>query len=160
MKKHFICYSNYVFEKHRKVLINQCKNSNWFDNCDEFEPNDLDNDFKTNFQHILKETKGGGYWIWKPYIIKKKLQEINDGDYLIYLDAGCTLNTNPNAKKRFDEYIDMLDKSNLGIISFQTDYEEHKYTKKEIFEHFKIDETNKHYNSGQLIGTVVILKKK
>ncbi len=157
MKKHFICYSNGVFQKHREVLMKQSINSNWFDTCEEFDENCLDNNFKSKFSNILKEKKGGGYWIWKPYIIKKKLQEIKDGDYLIYLDAGCTLNT--KAKKRFDEYIEMLDNSNLGIISFQTNYEEYKYTKKEIFEHFKINETNEHYNSGHIIATVVMIKK-
>ena len=53
----------------------------------------------------------------------------------------------------------MLDNSNLGIISFQTNYEEYKYTKKEIFEHFKINETNEHYNSGQIVGGIMIIKK-
>jgi hypothetical protein len=157
MKKHFICYSNAVFQKHRDVLVKQCINSNWFDNSEGFGPDDLDNDFKTKFENILKEKKGGGYWIWKPYIIKKKLEQINDGEYLICLDAGCTLNT--NAKNRFDEYIDMLDNSNLGIISFSTGYKEYTYTKKEIFDHFKLDETSEHYNSGQIMSGIIVIKK-
>ena len=157
MKKHFICYANNIFQKHLDVLVKSCKNSNWFDTCEGFGPNDLDEDFKTKFADILKQPKGGGYWIWKPYIIKKKLDSIKDGEYLIYLDAGCTLNT--KATKRFDEYIDMLDNSNLGIISFQTGYKEHIYTKNEIFDHFKLDETSEHYNSGQIIATCIIIKK-
>lgn len=157
MKKFFISYANNVFKKHRDVLVKSCQNSKWFDSCEGFCPTDLDDDFKTKFADILKQPKGGGYWIWKPYIIKKKLEQINDGEYLIYLDAGCTLNT--RAKKRFDEYIDMLDNSNLGIVSFQLEYPEHAYTKKEIFDHFKLDETSEHYNSGQIIGGIMVIKK-
>tara|TARA_B110000305_G_C19419407_1_gene629977 strand:- start:246 stop:992 length:747 start_codon:yes stop_codon:yes gene_type:complete len=157
MKKHFISYANNIFQKHLDVLVKSCKNSNWFDTCEGFGPNDLDEDFKTKFADILKQSKGGGYWIWKSYIINKKLEQIKDGEYLIYLDAGCSLNT--RAKKRFDEYIDMLDNSNLGIISFQTGYKEHIYTKNEIFDHFKLDETSEHYNSGQIIATCIIIKK-
>lgn len=157
MKKYFICYSNAVFKKHCEILVRDCIDSKWFDSCVSLGPDNLDNDFKTKFKNILQEGKGGGLYIWKPYIIKKKLQEIKDGEYLIYLDAGCTLNT--RAKKRFDEYIDMLDNSNLGIVSFQTDYNEYKYTKKEIFDHFKLDETSEHYNSGQILGGIMVIKK-
>jgi hypothetical protein len=157
MKKHFISYANSVYKKHLDILVKSATNSEWFDNCEGFSPNDLDEDFKTKFAIILKEAKGGGYWIWKPCIIKKKLDSIKDGEYLIYLDAGCTLNT--KAKKRFDEYIDMLDNSNLGIVSFQTAHKEHKYTKKEIFDHFKLDETSEHYNSGQIMGGIMVIKK-
>tara|TARA_E500000331_G_scaffold149039_1_gene145054 strand:- start:12589 stop:13332 length:744 start_codon:yes stop_codon:yes gene_type:complete len=157
MKKFFISYANNVFKKHLDVLVKSCQNSKWFDRCEGFGPDDLDDDFKTKFARILKEAKGGGYWIWKPYIIKKKLEQINDGEYLIYLDAGCTLNT--NAKKRFDEYIDMLYNSNLGIVSFQLEYPEHAYTKKEIFDHFKLDETSEHYNSGQIMSGIIVIKK-
>lgn len=28
------------------------------------------------------------YWLWKPYIILKKLQSMQAGEILIYLDAG------------------------------------------------------------------------
>ena len=39
----------------------------------------------------VKQPRGGGYWIWKSHIIKK-INEINDNDILIYLDAGCSIN--------------------------------------------------------------------
>jgi hypothetical protein len=59
-----------------------------------FGADDLDDEFKLNFKDILREQRGGGYWIWKPYIIKKHLDKINDNDILIYMDAGCSININ------------------------------------------------------------------
>ena len=31
--------------------------------------------------------KGGGFMIWKPYFVKKKLDQIDFDDFLIFLDA-------------------------------------------------------------------------
>lgn len=38
---------------------------------------------------IEENSRGFGYWIWKPYIISYVLDRIADGDMLIYADAGC-----------------------------------------------------------------------
>lgn len=156
-KIHFISYGNHVFNNSKKRLYKEANDSGWFHTINMYGPEFLSDSFKNDFGDILEKKKGGGYWIWKPYIIKKKLDEIEDNDILIYLDSGCTLNT--KAKKRFDEYIEMLDNSNLGIICFQTAHPEHTYTKKEILDHFNIDEKNEHYNSRQNIATVVMIKK-
>ena len=52
-------------------------------------PEDLDEEFKKKNNYILSERKGNGYWLWKPYFIYKTLKtKLNDGDYLIYSDAG------------------------------------------------------------------------
>lgn len=32
--------------------------------------------------------QGAGYWVWKPFIILKELEHLQDGDYLLYTDAG------------------------------------------------------------------------
>jgi hypothetical protein len=42
---------------------------------------------------IAANPRGYGLWIWKPLIIAKRLGEIPDGDGLLYVDAGCHLNS-------------------------------------------------------------------
>jgi hypothetical protein len=74
----------------KKRLCNEAKSSGWFDTIIAYSPKDLDNEFTKKFKNILNQSRIGGYGIWRPYIIKK-LNEINDGDFLIYLDAGCTI---------------------------------------------------------------------
>ncbi len=62
-----------------------------------FTEQDLINDSDFWNKHkdfILKNKRGYGYWVWKPYLISKILKEINDNDILLYLDAGCELNVN------------------------------------------------------------------
>ena len=47
---------------------------------------------KTNFyqsnKKLLDESRGAGYWVWKPYFILERLKSIPEGEMLIYQDCG------------------------------------------------------------------------
>lgn len=51
---------------------------------------DMDTDFQDKNRRVLED--GGerrkGCYLWKPYFVKKALNAISEGDYLIYMDAG------------------------------------------------------------------------
>lgn len=49
---------------------------------------DIDIDYYDDYKHILDQERGAGYWLWKPYIIDKEINKLNEGDYLLYTDAG------------------------------------------------------------------------
>ena len=53
-----------------------------------YSPADLDSEFIKRNADILSHRRGGGYWIWKPYIISKTLHQLEDGDLLMYADSG------------------------------------------------------------------------
>ena len=156
-KIHFITYGDNNFNNSKIRLCNEAIKSKWFDTVSDYGPDDLSDEFKNKFKYILSQERGAGYWIWKCYIIKKKLNEINDNDILIYLDAGCTINT--KGINRFYEYIDILDESETGIISFQMGSDEKLWTTKEIFDYFDIGLDHEIANSGQIMATVRIMKK-
>ena len=44
-------------------------------------------DFYEKNIEILSQVKGGGYWLWKPYIILKTLEKIPENDIVLYLDV-------------------------------------------------------------------------
>ena len=124
---HFISYGDENFVKSKKRIYNEALNTNWFDSVTIYGPNNLDDTFKNNFSNILEMKRLGGYAIWKPYIIKKKLNEISENDILVYADCGCTINI--KGSRRFFDYINMLNDSDSGIISFQnTHWFENQYT--------------------------------
>jgi len=52
-----------------------------------FNKEDIDIDFYQSNIKILNEARGGGYWLWKPYIINKILPQIKENDLLFYLDS-------------------------------------------------------------------------
>jgi hypothetical protein len=52
-----------------------------------FEKYQIDNDFNEKNKSILECGRGGGYWLWKPYIINETLKKINENDLIFYLDS-------------------------------------------------------------------------
>lgn len=53
-----------------------------------FMPQHIDPAFNMDHIEILKQDRGAGYWLWKPYFILKVLQSSQDGDIVVYTDAG------------------------------------------------------------------------
>jgi hypothetical protein len=45
-------------------------------------------DFYLQHREVLDRRKGGGLWLWKPYLISRELQRLAAGDFLIYSDCG------------------------------------------------------------------------
>lgn len=156
--RHFINRYNNIVK-----LGNEC---GLFDTFKCFTEADIDSDFKAQYKEIWNMSqRGGGYWIWKPYIISKMLEQINDNDILVYIDAGCHINITKKSKERFNEYINMCNTSNSGLLRFQSTHQEKKFTNKKTINYFKTkfninDEMmNDYLESFHIIATVIILRK-
>ena len=54
-----------------------------------FGPPDIDKEFRAMNDHILKQSRGNGYWLWKPYFIFKTLNELEENALLFYSDSGA-----------------------------------------------------------------------
>ena len=52
-----------------------------------FEKKDIDHDFIEKNKAILNCKRGGGYWLWKPYIINETLKKIKNDDIIFYMDS-------------------------------------------------------------------------
>ena len=103
--------------------------------------------------HWFKHRRGYGYWRWKGFIIYNQLQRMEDGDILVYSDAGNVFNY--KGIPRFLEYIKMLDNSISGILAFQ----EKEYTKADLFEFLNVNSGDSAMESNQLLSGCIFLKK-
>jgi hypothetical protein len=77
-----------------KRLMKQAKKTGYFDKTILYTGKKMRNDnnfWKKHSKFITRNKRGWGYWIWKSYIIKKTMNKLNDGDILMYLDAGCEI---------------------------------------------------------------------
>lgn len=75
-------------------LLKQANNTGLFDNISMYtqEYLALQPDFHNRHSEFIKQnSRGFGYWLWKPYIIRQTMSEMNDGDVLLYLDCGCEI---------------------------------------------------------------------
>ena len=57
-----------------------------------YSVSDIDPEFREKNRHILSQPRGNGYWLWKPYFIARTLRLLQEGDYLVYCDAGIYYN--------------------------------------------------------------------
>jgi len=155
MKIHLITYGDKRYADQRENFRQSALASGFFDSISIFTPLDIEESFRSQFHEIFKYRRGGGYWIWKPYFIKKALDQIQNDEVLIYCDAGCTINA--NGKPRFEEYISKLFTHPSGVIAFQLRFFEYQYTKQEIFNYFHAGQelvNSQHYLSG-----IILLRK-
>jgi hypothetical protein len=156
---HFRTYGDDKFEGAKQRIINEATLTGWFNGTVlALGVADLPTDFRTQFDNILSMRRGGGYWIWKPKIIKMAFDMMDVGDFLVYLDSGCKIND--RASTRFFEYLSLIMASPYDMISFEQPYIEHVYTTERIFQHFNISETNYAIrNTSQHLGGILVIRK-
>jgi len=154
---HFITYGNDNYHNSKIRIANEARNFG-FDTVTTYGPESLTKEFLDSTSPHINHPRGGGYWLWKSIIIKNKLESINDGDILVYADAGCHINI--HGKQRFNEYLNMFENTELGILSFElTGLTETMYTNESVFDFFGIGEGDEMRNSSQLSATILIMKK-
>ena len=162
---HFITYANKTFEIAKKRLLKEAEHFGEFKTITGYGPADLPKDFVEKFKNILAMPRGGGYWIWRPIILLNKLNSMQNGEFLIFLDAGSKLN--PLGKQQFHEYINRLKNSNYGIMSVQMSgnngpgnlEQEKVWTNTQIFNYLNVDINSNHANSGQYLGGILVMRK-
>jgi len=155
MKKYLVTYGNDSFATQRAFLKKTALAAGFFDEIRIFTPIDIDAGFRAQVEGRLDLKRGGGYWLWKPYLLKTVFDEMERNDVLVYCDAGSMIN--PDGRQRFEEYLDLLAASKTGTIDFELPHKEYEYTYRALFDFFKSSEDM--INSNQLMATVLLFRK-
>jgi hypothetical protein len=78
---------------------------------------DLAPAFRARYRHQLRPgTRGFGYWVWKPEVLRQVGATCADGDLLHYVDIGCHLH--PPGRARLEEYSALADQAESGMLAF------------------------------------------
>jgi hypothetical protein len=137
-----------------KRIRRQAASSRRFGKVFAFSEKDLGFIYKDISQDFFSiNQRGYGLWIWKPYIILNVLKAHPDCEVLLYLDAGCEINSNSISLKILDEYIDIA-KSGNGL-GFELPFLERNWTSKYVIEYMS---AQKFSYSKQLAGGIFFLK--
>lgn len=96
---------------------------------------------QSNFE---KQTRGYGYWTWKPELVYRALSgEFGEFDNVVYLDSGCEVVLNFFTLRRLTRQIEFANKT--GAFVFDLDTQEDLYSKgilKRKFSYVKKDNDN------------------
>jgi len=109
-----------------------------FDEIYSYTEEDLKSDAEFWVNHgefLTNNSRGYGYWLWKPYLILKTLKNMNDSDILLYLDSGCEIDI--KYKNKFNILIDYVKhKKIIGTNGWSTDIE---YTKMDLIKYVGLE---------------------
>ena len=154
-------------------LTRQATVSNFYEKIKIFNSNELPYELSQKIDVLsnLHKKRGYGYWMWKPYLIKKIFNEIEYGDIINYLDIGCHI-VKENYSK-FIEYSNFIKKKDKWILPFQYhsnfDYKnkkiifptrlEKEYTKGDLLHYFEVYDNNSIIETPQFWAGCFFLKK-
>lgn len=128
-KIHFVTYGNHKYANAIQAIAAEAARFP-FDSINLFRETDLQQIpefWDRHGEFVRTHPRGNGYWIWKPFIIKKMLLQMRDGDILVYADSGCSLDA--SKMSRFCDYINAAYNDPKGLVSFKLDQLQRKWTK-------------------------------
>ncbi|MDA9604575.1 hypothetical protein N9S39_02550 [Candidatus Pelagibacter sp.] len=151
-------------------ITKQAQNINLYKKIKVYSESDLKHKEKKFLKQLLRKgnTRGYGYWFWKPLIIKDFLLSLKEGEILNYVDVGSHINL--NGYDRLKYYIDLVEKSKNGILAFQFNklkkknftfpkIYEYMYTKSDLLNYFKVLNNKKFTHTPQYESGCIFLKK-
>lgn len=167
----FITYGNDAFKQSKERIVNEAKDMGCFNGkIKAYGPDDLSKEFVDKVAAVISMPRGGGYWIWKPYIIYDMLNQLNDNDILVYADSGCSLQK--SAINRFNEYINMISpETEYSVLGMRLrahnrdgslkniSLKQKIWTTNKIFEYFHINSDSDIANKEQIIAGVIVCRK-
>lgn len=155
---YFFSYGDSNYRNSKERIFNEAKNFG-FDDVKVYGPENISKEFYDKTSPHISHSRGCGYWLWKSFFLKNTFDKMKDNDICVYADAGCHVNI--HGKKRFQEYIDMINKNETGILSFDLGgFLEKMYTNEKAFEYFNIEKDNEYVRgSGILMATIMIMRK-
>lgn len=148
-QKLYVC--NYADERFVNQQQLNTKSAYEFGKADkviEFHDDDIMELKMKNPEHF-KITRGGGLWLWKPYIILKALDMIEDGDYLFYCDSGAVFIDDIHLM------IPDLESSSHGLMLVEHPLLSQCYTKSECFHLMNCRD----FSGNQIISAFIFMKK-
>ncbi len=123
-----------------------------FDKVIEYTRSSIDAEFQDKHSGILNQTRFAGYCLWKPYIILKTVQEVDDDDMVFYCDAGCTFIGD------MQPYFDICEKEKNGLILFRSNQLNETWTKRDCFHLMGMDSLA-YTKTEHLCASFVLCKK-
>jgi len=147
-----VTYSTEAYKSARKYNVKMAYKKGKADKVFEYCEKDLSEEFIERNKKTFSCKRGGGYWIWKPYVVLKTLKQLQTGDYLFYCDSGAFV------IKDLHILADFMEKEKEDLLIFDLEHKEKEYTKRDVFIELDCDE-EKYTDSFQRCATYFMMKK-
>ena len=88
---HFFTYASDAMNLTKTRIVQQAERSGFFVSVQAWGPEQLPPDFVRQYQDILSQPTGGGFYLWRFPILEAILKSIDQYDYFLFIDSGCTV---------------------------------------------------------------------
>jgi hypothetical protein len=160
VKYHFITFATPDFMTYAEENVKSALEIGGFDTAKIYTMDDIDPYFKQQNANLFKYKRLCRYAVWKPYIIFKKLLEIDENDILCYNDSKYLWLTNVRNMET-----QILSNKNIGVYINKPNggnHVEKQWTKGDAFLLMNIPNNNFGYNiqnSVQVWSGFILLRK-
>lgn len=144
-----ISYANEAYKKAQNLLSKTARKAG-FTELIEYNPEDVDENFRKEHEDIFSVKRGNGLWLWKPYLILKTLESANDGDIVLYCDSGACF------FRSASPLLNIADENDVWISILPL--VERQFTKKCVFEKMGLM-GSAYTDTPQVSGTFMAFKK-
>ena len=149
MARLYVCnYADARYKSQQELNTSSAYEFGKVDQVIEFHENDIQ-DLKEAYPQHFKIARGGGLWLWKPYIILKTLDRIEYGDYLFYCDSGAVFIDD------LHQMIPDMEASGKDLMVVEQPLLSHCFTKKECYYLMGWD----NYSGNQILSGYILMKK-
>ena len=137
-----------VYIKARDYNTKTAYERGYVDKVIEWSP-EMIQDYVSQHKEIFDISRGAGLWLWKPYVILQTLKQINDGDYVIYADAGSFY------IDKVQPLIDVMKRDDVWLMPYEMPLLNRQFCKHEsyVLANMPVDDAN------QICATELIVKK-
>lgn len=150
--KLLINYANRFFTQSQKLNSQTGIQTGGFDKVISYSPKHIGRDFFAKNAHILRQKRGNGYWLWKPYFISESLDLLKQGDFLFYCDSGAYF------VNSISPLIQIISDNRQDIMPFELMYLEKNWTKRDAFILMDCDKPD-YSESKQRLGGFILFRK-
>ncbi|MDB9839769.1 hypothetical protein OAC57_05705 [Planktomarina temperata] len=131
-----ISFANKEYKTSQATLSMSAKKYQVFDSIIEYGEDDVQSLF-TEYETIMREPRGYGLWLWKPYLVCQSLKDLNYGDILFYCDSGVEFVRNPSA------LLELVKQSD--VVTFELDFVEKFWSHQALVNNFPCDKVTETY---------------
>lgn len=111
---------------------------------------------------INSNKKGLGYWVWQPLILLYSMQNAEENEVILMLDAGCQINMTTEAIARFQEYLVFVEDKDALFMQIKEGsfgieaYEEIYWNKRKVIERINVREES--LQTPQIQSGIILIK--
>ena len=152
MNVHFVSYADELYRSQQEALVERCETCPNLKGAFYYDKSSIKGtEFYNKNKKILDMKRGGGYCLWKPYIILESFRFIDEDEVVFYLDSGDDFDC-----AAIDKIGGHMKTKN--ILLFEGVYPNKQWTKRDCFVSMNCDEP-KYWDTIQLEAGICVFKK-